>query len=126
MPLPRPLHVRLGDSTGKVPRRISSTALLRKMVSSDTGGVEDTASPQAYQWAESLSADVLMAKPCQPNDPSKPPGLRVLPVQLRLGDQLTDETGSYVVIGKPYMTVGGKTANVRVKRAESDVTMIRI
>jgi hypothetical protein len=58
--------------------------------------------------------------------PSSAPGqVRVLPMQLRLGDQLTDETGNYEVIGKPYMTAGGKTANVRVKRVDSGAEMIR-
>jgi len=59
-------------------------------------------------------------------DPSKPPGLRILPMQLQVGDRLTDETGEYQVIGRPFMTAGGKTANVRVKRVESDVQMIRV
>jgi len=30
------------------------------------------------------------------------------------------------VIGRPFTTAGGKTANVRVKRVESDVQMIRV
>ena len=41
-------------------------------------------------------------------------------MELQVGDQLTDKTGTYQVIGRPYMTAGGKTANVRVKRIESD------
>jgi hypothetical protein len=45
---------------------------------------------------------------------------------LQIGDRLTDETGEYEVIGRPYTTAGGKTANVRVKRVGSDVTMIRV
>jgi hypothetical protein len=44
---------------------------------------------------------------------------------LRVGDRLVDETGEYEGIGRPSTTTGGKTANVRVKRVESDVTMIR-
>ena len=47
-------------------------------------------------------------------------------MDLKLGDRLTDETGDYEVIGKPFMTAGGKTANVRVKRLESDAQMIRV
>jgi len=50
---------------------------------------------------------------------------KVLPMDLRIGDRLIDETGEYEVIGRPYTTAGGKTANVRVKRLDSDVTMIR-
>jgi len=46
-------------------------------------------------------------------------------MQLRVGDQLADETGEYKVIGRPNPTAGGKAANVRVKRVDSDVTMIR-
>jgi hypothetical protein len=45
---------------------------------------------------------------------------------LRIGNRLTDETGEYEVIGRPYTTAAGKTANVRVKRVDSDVTMIRV
>jgi len=68
-----------------------------------------------------------MAKPKREKklDPAKPPELRLLPMQLQIGDRLTDETGEYEVIGRPYTTAGGKTANVRVKRVDSDVTMIR-
>jgi hypothetical protein len=67
-----------------------------------------------------------MAKPPEkkPSGASRP-ALRVLPMQLQIGDRLTDDTGEYEVIGRPYTTAGGKTANVRVKRIESDVTMIR-
>jgi len=50
---------------------------------------------------------------------------RVLPMQLQVGDRLTDETGEYEVIGRPYTTAAGKNAHVRVKRVDSDVTMIR-
>jgi hypothetical protein len=70
-----------------------------------------------------------MAKPPekQLELPANPPETttRVLPMELRIGDRLTDETGDYEVIGRPYTTAGGKTANVRVKRIDSDVQMIR-
>jgi hypothetical protein len=59
-------------------------------------------------------------------EPEKPPELTLLPMQLQIGDRLTDETGDYEVIGRPFTTAGGKTANVRVKRVGSDVTMIRV
>ena len=40
---------------------------------------------------------------------SEPAGTtRVLPMELQVGDQLTDETGAYQVIGRPFMTSGGK------------------
>jgi hypothetical protein len=47
-------------------------------------------------------------------------------MQLQIGDRLTDETGEYEVIGRPYTIAGGKTANVRVRRVDNaEVTMIR-
>jgi len=68
-----------------------------------------------------------MAKP-RPEKKSEPkPSAerRVLPMELHVGDRLTDETGEYEIIARPFTTAGGKTANVRVKRVDSDVTMIR-
>jgi len=37
-------------------------------------------------------------------------------MQLQLGDRLTDETGEWEIIGRPYTTAGGKNAQVRVQR----------
>jgi hypothetical protein len=51
---------------------------------------------------------------------------RVLPMELRVGDRLTDETGEWEVIGRPYTTAGGKNARVRVQRVgEPAVTALR-
>jgi hypothetical protein len=38
-------------------------------------------------------------------------------MELRVGDRLTDETGEWEVIGRPYTTNAGKDARVRVQRA---------
>ena len=65
-------------------------------------------------------------KPEKKGEPAGPAPTTALPMQLRIGDRLTDETGEYEVIGRPYTTAGGKTANVRVKRVESDTAMIRV
>ena len=52
--------------------------------------------------------------------------IRVLPMQLRVGDRLADETGEWQVVGRPYTTAGGKTAHVRVQRVgQPDVTDLR-
>jgi hypothetical protein len=83
-----------------------------------------------------------MAKPKPEKKREKPeagqpqlPGVRnaapsgttqILPMQLRIGDRLTDETGEYEVIGRPYTTAGGKSAKVRVKRVGSEVRIIRV
>jgi hypothetical protein len=41
-------------------------------------------------------------------------------------DRLTDETGEYEVIGRPYTTNAGKTAHVRVKKAgQPEIAEIR-
>jgi hypothetical protein len=44
------------------------------------------------------------------------PELRVLPMELRVGDRLTDETGEWEVIGRPFTTAAGKTAHIRLRK----------
>ena len=63
------------------------------------------------------------AKPIQPPlpgmPPPEPPGTtRVLPMQLQIGDQITDESGTWQVIARPYSSAGGKTTQVRVQRVD--------
>ena len=98
-------------------------------------------SPKRRLDSELSSRRSLMAKPRpgkkrEKNESVQPPlpGARdatpagttqFLPMQLRI-DRLTDETGASEVIGRPYTTAGGKSANVRVKRVGSEVTMIRV
>ena len=71
------------------------------------------------------------AKPVQPPLPGMPPPdppgtTRVLPMLLRIGDRLTDETGEYEIIGLPYTTNAGKDVHVRVRRIDNaEVTMTR-
>jgi len=43
--------------------------------------------------------------------------IRVLPMQLKIGDPTTDETGVSEVVDRPYTIGGGK--NARVPRSES-------
>jgi hypothetical protein len=46
-------------------------------------------------------------------------------MQVQVGDRLTDETGEYEIIGRPYTTNAGK--DVRVRRiGQPDVTEILI
>jgi hypothetical protein len=40
---------------------------------------------------------------------------KILPMQLRVGDRLVDESGEREVIGRPYTVTGGKYARVRVQ-----------
>ncbi len=44
--------------------------------------------------------------------PAPPTTTQVLPMQLQIGDRLTDATGEWEVIGRPYTTNGGKNAHV--------------
>jgi hypothetical protein len=67
------------------------------------------------------------AKPVQPSlpgmPPPEPPGtVRVLPMDLRVGDRLTDETGEWEVVSRPYTIGGGKNARVRVQREGDPAT----
>jgi hypothetical protein len=57
-----------------------------------------------------------VAKPEKKSEPRESAERRVLPMQLQVGDRLTDETGDWEVIGRPYTTAGGKDARVRVQR----------
>jgi len=57
---------------------------------------------------------------------SKAPELRVLPMDLKVGDRLTDERAEWQVIGPPYSTGGGKLVHVRVESVKQPgVTEIR-
>jgi hypothetical protein len=51
---------------------------------------------------------------------------RVLPMELQVGDRLTDETGDWKIIARPYTTAGGKNTRVRVQRVgDPAVTELR-
>ena len=39
-------------------------------------------------------------------------------MQLQIRDRTTDSTGEWEVVGRPYMTAGGKNKNVRVQRVD--------
>ena len=52
--------------------------------------------------------------------PLEPRGTtRVLPMQLQIGDRMTDSTGEWQVVGRPYTTAGGKNSHVRVQRVDN-------
>ena len=59
--------------------------------------------------------------------PSAPATVRLLPMQLQVGDRFVDASGAWEVIGRPYTTAGGKVARARVKlMTETAVTEIRL
>src|SRR5215831_6816518 len=51
-----------------------------------------------------------------PSAPSRPPTAKVLPMQLRIGDRIKDETAEWKVVGRHFTTANGKNAHVRVQR----------
>ena len=65
-------------------------------------------------------------RPEKKSEPKPPAERRIRPMQLRIGDRLTDETGEYVIASQPYTTNAGKDVHVRVRRVDNpEVTMIR-
>ena len=65
-------------------------------------------------------------KPSPADSRQKPTSLRLLPMQLRPGDHLTDSTVEWEVVGRPFTTAGGKNAHLRLQRVnQPGVTDIR-
>ena len=67
------------------------------------------------------------ARAVQPQLPGMPPPLppgttRVLPMQLQVGDRITDETGEWEVTVRPYTSPGGKNVHARVRRMDQPAT----
>jgi hypothetical protein len=63
----------------------------------------------------------------EPASPAARPTVRVLPMNLQIGDRISDETGEWGVLGRPFTTVGGKSANVRGRLIKQPtVTEIRV
>ncbi len=51
---------------------------------------------------------------------------QMLPTELRVGDRLTDETGEWEVIGRPFTTAAGKNAHARVRKVgQPELTDLR-
>jgi hypothetical protein len=62
-------------------------------------------------------------RPEKEDQPGTPAERRVLPMELRIGDRPTDETGEWEIIARPYATNAGKDADARVRKVgQSDVT----
>jgi hypothetical protein len=60
------------------------------------------------------------------SEPTAPAERRVLPMELQVGDRLTDETGEWEIVSRPYTSNAGKDVHVRVKRVDNaEVTVIR-
>ncbi len=55
-------------------------------------------------------------RPEKKREPQAAADTKILPMDLRVGDRLADETGEWEIIGRPYTTASGKDARVRVQR----------
>jgi len=56
-----------------------------------------------------------MAKP-RPEKKRNPAEPTILPMELQVGDRMTDETGEWEVIRQPYTTGGGGVVHARVQK----------
>ena len=52
------------------------------------------------------------------SEPAAPAAIKVLPMELQVGDRLADETSDWEVIAPPYSTMGGRTVHARVQRID--------
>ena len=57
-----------------------------------------------------------------PRQPASSSTARVLPMQLKVGDRLIDETGEWEVTVRPYTSPGGKNVHARVRRVDQPAT----
>src|SRR5206468_11481697 len=62
---------------------------------------------------------LLLPTPRQPPSSST---TRVLPMQLKVGDRLADETGEWEVTVRSYTSPGGKNVRARVRRVDQPAT----
>jgi hypothetical protein len=65
-------------------------------------------------------------RPEKKSEPAAPAASKVLPMELHVGACLTDETGEWEIVGRPYTTNAGKDTHARVRKVDQpDVTEIR-
>jgi hypothetical protein len=57
-----------------------------------------------------------LTRPSKKREPQAAGDTKILPMELQLGDRITDETGEWEVIRQPYTTAGGRTVHARVQR----------
>jgi hypothetical protein len=64
--------------------------------------------------------------PTPPHAPASFRATRVLPIDLKVGDHLVDETGEWEVVSRPYTSNAGKDAHARVQKvSQPAVTEVR-
>jgi hypothetical protein len=80
--------------------------------------------PLAKPRPEKKREAEVLRKPRKTSEESPAPR-RILPMELPLGDPHRRRDGR-IRGHRPYTTAGGKSANVRVKRVGSEVTMVQV
>ena len=64
--------------------------------------------------------------PAPPTKPAPAAELRILPMQLKVGDRLVEATGEWEIVATPYTANAGKNVHVRVRRVDQlEVAQIR-
>ena len=63
-------------------------------------------------------------RPTKKSEPAPSAERRVLPMELQIGDRLTDETGEWEITVRPYTSPGGKTVHARVRRVDQPATAV--
>ena len=58
------------------------------------------------------------SRPSKKHEPQAAGDTKILPMELRVGDRLANETGELEVIGPPYSTAGGRIVHARVQRID--------
>jgi len=86
------------------------------------------------RWGNEIYATCGHTRDGHPDNPgiagdhwfTKSTGFRILPMQLRVGDRLVDETAEWEIVDHPYTTNAGKTAHIRIRRVDQpEVAQIR-
>jgi len=63
-----------------------------------------------------ISPGKARPRPSKKREPQSAADNKILPMELQVGDRLTNEAGESEVIAPPYSTAGGRIVHARVQR----------
>src|SRR5712691_1393903 len=105
------------------PARDAARALERGGVAAGQGRVSEGPRAEESDPARRLVQLAAVARrPAKKRKPEPPATTRVLPMQLKVGDRLVDETGEWEGTVRPYTSPGGKNVHARVRRMDQPAT----
>ena len=64
----------------------------------------------------------MAKRPEKERESESPAEQRILPMELQIGDRITDETVEWEVTVRPYTSPGGKNVHARVRRMDQPAT----